>query len=69
MAFWGGVGGLCDKLKVRITAQVELGPQLMRWRDAIRKYGCRSAMQKVLDPFNDGHNWLLLWVTIYLTHH
>lgn len=64
MAFWGGVPGPYDKLKVRITAQVEQGPQLMRWRDAIRKYGCRLAMQKVLDPYNDGHNWLCYFGTI-----
>lgn len=64
MAFWSGGGGVLDKLKVRIAAQVEPSPKLMRWRDAIRKYGCRPAVQKALDPFNDGHNWMCHFGTI-----
>lgn len=65
LAFWGGsCDGIVDKLRVRITAMVEESPALMRWRDALRKHGVRSSLQKRLDPLNDGHNWFCYFGTI-----
>ena len=58
-ALWGGeLCGPVDKLKIRITAQVDYGERLMRWRDALDKFGCPRSIQRRLNPCNEGHNWM-----------